>query len=99
MKTKSIWGNPPKRLYNLINLAEKDFGNNFNACIVGCSDGKFLLPFARRTIKVTGYDIDDVALYGGNKDFPIVKNKVKYKYDKDFISENYSLINKRVVLV
>lgn len=96
MKTKSIWGNPPKRLYNLINLAEKDFGNNFNACIVGCSDGKFLLPFARRTIKVTGYDIDDVALYGGNKDFPIVKNKVKYKYDKDFISENYSLINKRV---
>lgn len=96
MKTKSIWGNPPKRLYNLINLAEKDFGNNFDACIVGCSDGKFLLPFARKSIKVTGYDIDDVALYGGNKDFPIVKNKVKYKYDKDFISENYSIINKRV---
>jgi hypothetical protein len=79
-----------------MNLAEKKFGNNFTACIVGCSDGKFLLPFARRTIKVTGYDIDDVALYGGNKDFPIVKSKVKYKYDKDFISENYSLINKRV---
>ena len=65
MKTKSIWGNPPTRLYKLINLAKEKWGTNFSACIVGCSDGKFLMPFAREKIKVTGYDIDDIALYGG----------------------------------
>ena len=62
MKTKSIWGNPPTRLYKLINIAKKDWEANFSACIVGCSDGKFLMPFARAHINVTGYDIDDVAL-------------------------------------
>lgn len=33
------------------------------------------MPFAREHIKVTGYDIDDIALYGGVKDFPIIKEK------------------------
>lgn len=96
MKTKSIWGNPPTRLYKLINLAKEKWGTNFSACIVGCSDGKFLMPFAREKIKVTGYDIDDIALYGGYKDFPIVDKKVKYDYKLDFISKNYKLENKRV---
>lgn len=96
MKTKSIWGNPPTRLYKLINLAKEKWGTNFSACIVGCSDGKFLMPFAREKIKVTGYDIDDIALYGGYKDFPIVDKKVKYDYKPDFISKNYKLENKRV---
>lgn len=97
MKTKSIWGNPPKRLYKLINLGKEQWGNDFNACIVGCSDGKFLVPFARSGINVTGYDIDDVALYGGNKMFPIVNNKKSYKYRKNFISKEYPLEERRVL--
>ena len=97
MKTKSIWGNPPKRLYNLINISKKEFKNNVNACIVGCSDGKFLLPFARMGIKVTGYDIDDIALYGGVKAFPIVKEKVKYKYTPNFKSKEYITEEKQVL--
>ena len=96
MKTKSIWGIPPKRLYNLITRAEEDFGKNFTACIVGCSDGKFLMPFARKQIRVTGYDIDDIALYGGVKDFPIIDKKVKYIYSKKFVSKNYELEKRRV---
>jgi len=96
MKTKSIWGNPPKRLYQFIKLAENDFGGNINACIVGCSDGKFLLPFARKHYKVVGYDIDKIALCGGNKLFPIVNKKVKYNYDKSFISKKYELETKKV---
>ena len=96
MKTKSIWGNPPKRLYKLINLAENKFNKNFNACIVGCSDGKFLMPFARKGYLVTGYDIDDIALFGGEKDFPIVKEKRIYKYSKNFKSKEYALERKRV---
>ena len=97
MKTKSIWGNPPTRLYKLINIAKKDWGKDFNACIVGCSDGKFLMPFAREHIKVTGYDIDDIALYGGAKDFPIIKEKKKYPYFPNFKSEEFELESKKVL--
>lgn len=97
MKTKSIWGNPPTRLYKLLNLAEQTWGKNFTACIVGCSDGKFLMPFARAGIKVTGYDIDDIALYGGFKEFPIVKEKIKYQYEPNFKSKKFELETKRVL--
>ena len=97
MKTKSIWGNPPTRLYKLLNLAKNDWGKNFTACIVGCSDGKFLMPFAREKIKITGYDIDDIALYGGYKDFPIVKEKQKHEYSVNFKSKDFELERKRVL--
>lgn len=97
MRTKSIWGNPPTRLYKLINLAKRDFSNKFTACIVGCSDGKFLMPFAREGYLVTGYDIDEIALYGGEKDFPIVNDKIKYTYNKNFKSNDYELERKRVL--
>ncbi len=91
MKTKSIWGNPPTRIYKLINLAKKECGSNCTACIVGCSDGKFLLPFARERIKVTGYDIDPIDLYGGIKEFPIRPGNPKYEYSPDFVSPKYEL--------
>lgn len=97
MKTKSIWGNPPKRLYKLINLAEEKFNKSFKSCIVGCSDGKFLIPFARKGYFVTGYDIDEIALFGGKKFFPIVPVKKKYKYDKDFVSKDYDLEQRNIM--
>lgn len=97
MKTKSIWGNPPTRLYKILNLAKQKWGKEFTACIVGCSDGKFLMPFAREHIKVTGYDIDEIALYGGNKEFPIIKEKIKYPYSPNFISKNFELETRRVL--
>ena len=95
-KTKSIWGNPPKRLYKLINLAEQSFDNNFSSCIVGCSDGKFLMPFARKGHLVVGYDIDNIAMFGGEKDFPIRNDNHKYKYSNDFVSINYPLEKRKV---
>ncbi len=97
MKTKSIWGNPPKRLYKLLNLSKKKWGKNYTVCIVGCSDGKFLMPFAREHIKVTGYDIDDVALYGGYKLFPIKPEKTKFTYNSNFKSKKYKLETKKII--
>lgn len=91
MKTKSIWGNPPTRIYKLMNLAEKEFGKEYKACIVGCSDGKFLMPFARNKVKVTGYDIDKIDLYGGMKEFPIRPGNPKFKYSPNFVSPKYEL--------
>ncbi|MBF6228509.1 class I SAM-dependent methyltransferase [Nocardia abscessus] len=35
------------------------------AAILGCADGKFVLPAARRGFEVAAVDIDEVALYGG----------------------------------
>ena len=98
MKTKSIWGQTPSRLYRLIKLANEKFKNeNWTACIVGCSDGKFLIPFARAHHKVVGYDIDTIDLFGGEKDFPIYeKRKNITKYDKNFKSPNYPLETRRV---
>ena len=80
MKTKSIWGRPPTRLYNLIKLAENTFDGNFTACVVGCSDGKFLFPFARKGHHVTGYEVDKSALYGATKEFPIFKHTKPIPY-------------------
>ena len=91
MKTKSIWGNPPTRIYKLIKLADKNWKKNYNVCIVGCSDGKFLLPFARNKINVTGYDIDKIDLYGGVKEFPIRPGNPKFEYSKEFVSPKYEL--------
>ncbi len=71
MKTKSIWGRPPTRLYNLIKMAEDTFNGKFTACVVGCSDGKFIFPFARKGHHITGYEVDKSALYGGTKQFPV----------------------------
>lgn len=99
MKTKSIWGSPPKRLYKLISLLEREKGNNFIACIVGCSDGKFLLPFARKGHNVKGYDIDEIALYGGNKLFPTIKEKKKHQYSPKFNSKIYNLEERKILSI
>ena len=43
MKTKSIWGNPPKRLYKLLNIAKNNLPKNTGAVVrtaaVNASDG------------------------------------------------------------
>ena len=85
MKTKSAWGNSPKRIYNIIRKLEGQKLDNINVCIVGCSDGKFVLPFARHNIKVIGYAIDKVALYGGMKFFPIHREDIERK---KYVSSN-----------
>ena len=38
--------------------------------ILGCADGKFVLPPARRGHRVVAFDIDGVALFGGQKRGP-----------------------------
>lgn len=67
-KTSSLWGRPPTRYYDLLKRVEQSFPNcSLAVAIIGCSDGKFVLPPARRGHKVLAIDIDEVALYGGYK--------------------------------
>lgn len=76
MKTKSCWGEPPSRLYRFIRMLKSEFPNGACICVVGASDGKFVFPFLRNGFRVTAYEIDDVALYGGVKKFPITREKI-----------------------
>lgn len=75
-KTKSIWPSPGKRFYNFLNYASK---NNLskNILIIGCSDGTYVIPSAKRGFQVTAFDIDKEAIYGGN-DLEIDNKIIKY---------------------
>lgn len=68
MKTSSLWGTPPSRFYNYLKRVENYFGDSpLQISILGCSDGKFVLPCARRGHKVFAIDVDGEAINGGEK--------------------------------
>src|SRR5258705_13831045 len=66
--TSSLWGKPPSRYYALLRRAESSKrGGRPHLAVLGCSDGKFVLPAARRGFTVMALDVDEIALYGGTK--------------------------------
>lgn len=77
MKTKSIWGTSPTRLYKFREILRSKFGNNAKICVVGASDGKFVLPLLRSGFAVTAYELDEIAVFGGEKDFPVERDFVQ----------------------
>lgn len=98
MRTSSVWGTPPDRFRRLITRLEKGQSSPLQACIVGCADGKFVLPLARRGHYVVGYDIDPIALYGGWKDFPIIEGQppsVTYS-GRDTLLQSYSKESRKI---
>lgn len=76
MMIPSVWGETPSRFYRLIRCMEQPAGNSRTACVVGCSDGKFVLPLLRRGYAVTCYDLDEIALFGGKKVFPFPRSSI-----------------------
>lgn len=77
MKTASAWGTVPSRFYKLMRRIEASVPRQLSACVVGCSDGKFVLPLLRRGHRVAAYDIDKTALFGGYKPFPLPRRHTK----------------------
>lgn len=75
MKTRSCWSDPPSRLYRFIRTIKPEFPHSARVCVIGASDGKFVLPFLRNGFHVTAYEIDDIALFGGTKEFPIFRER------------------------
>ena len=68
MRTSSLWGKPPTRYYKFIRRVEGEFPSvPLRVAILGCSDGKFVLPAARQGHYVLAMDIDEIALFGGTK--------------------------------
>ncbi|MEU8087051.1 class I SAM-dependent methyltransferase [Micromonospora sp. NPDC049101] len=69
MKTASLWGAPPKRFYHFLRrLTPAAPGETLTLAVLGCADGKFVLPAARRGIRVWAADIDEITLFGGYKE-------------------------------
>jgi hypothetical protein len=68
MRTKSLWGSPPSRFYNFLRRVERVVKSRpIKISILGCADGKFVLPCTRRGYKVLAVDMDEIAIYGGYK--------------------------------
>lgn len=57
--TASAWGSPPQRLYRFLHRAAQQVKRRPPRLIViGCADGKFVLPAARQGWKVVAIDVD-----------------------------------------
>lgn len=64
---ESIWGRPNRSFYRFLAMVETS-GLPKTLCVLGCSDGKFVIPAAKKGFTVLAIDIDTVALYGGEVD-------------------------------
>lgn len=69
-KTKSLWGEPPSRYYRFLKKLQETekCGSKYTLAVLGCADGKFVLPAARKGMSVLAIDLDGIALYGGKKE-------------------------------
>lgn len=69
MRTSSAWGHPPSRYYGFLRTLEllPRRQCNHTLGVLGCADGKFVLPAVRRGIDVLAVDRDPIALFGGPK--------------------------------
>lgn len=63
-KTESIWPEPREYFYNFLRKIESNPLPKTLA-VLGCSDGTYVLPAARRGFDVLAIDVDPIALYGG----------------------------------
>lgn len=62
--TTSIWGNPHPVYYRFLRTIECS-GMSKNLAVLGCSDGKYVIPAAKRGFTVLAIDQDPVAIWGG----------------------------------
>lgn len=68
-RTRSLWGSPPSRFYRLLKRAKtrRNDSGVLSLAVLGCADGKFVVPAARLGFEVLAIDLDEIALYGGMK--------------------------------
>jgi hypothetical protein len=74
MLTASAWGPPPTRYYRFLRQVKESGAER--VAVLGCSDGRFVMGFARAGMRVSAIDIDPVALWGGKKAFPEGEHEV-----------------------
>lgn len=70
MKTKSVWDETKTFFPLFLKKIEDAFVRPGNICIVGASDGKFVIPLAEIGWRVIAIEVDKTAIYGGMVEFP-----------------------------
>ena len=71
-------------------------GKPLAVAVLGCADGKFVLPAARRGHRVVAIDVDPVALYGGEKsglEGPVWMRGLVWRLDKERLRQRVRVIN------
>lgn len=63
LKTQSVWGYPPSRFFQFLKQIEEK-GLPKTLAVLGCSDGRYVIPAAKRKFEVLAVDIDETALFG-----------------------------------
>ncbi len=71
MITDSVWGAVPRTYSRLLDCYGIVSPRTRSACVIGAADGRFVLPLLRRGIYTVCYDVDPVALFGGEKIVPL----------------------------
>lgn len=68
LKTASLWGTPPTRYYRYLRRVREGAREEHpTLAVLGCADGKYVIPAARMGFRVWAIDVDEVALFGGTK--------------------------------
>ena len=70
MKTRSVWQKTKTFFSLFLDQLHAPFSETGSICIVGASDGKFVLPLTERGWRVIAIEVDNTALYGGPVEFP-----------------------------
>lgn len=70
MKTKSVWEETKTFFPLFIKKINDSFSTQGKVCIIGASDGKFVIPLVKKGWKVLAIEIDKIAVYGGEVEFP-----------------------------
>lgn len=63
--TKSVWQNTKTFFPLFTDFLEKGGVNNLTICIVGASDGRFVIPLARKNYRVLAIENDPLLINGG----------------------------------
>lgn len=66
-RTRSVWGQPRTYFYRLLHRIERigEEQGPLQVAVLGCADGKYVLPAARRGHSVLAIDTEALWLFGG----------------------------------
>lgn len=96
-RTASSWGSPPSRYYRFLAHVERLFPERKpSLTVVGCADGKFVLPAARRGWRVFAIDVDARMIDGCDPDpdigVPVPVPGLMNRLDREGLAERVHVV-------
>ena len=96
IKTKSVWQNTKTFFPLFADFIEKQQKNSLTICIIGASDGRFVIPLAKNGYQVIAIENDPILINGGVVDGPNKKKidvlGLKKRIEIEKVSSNVKII-------